>query len=175
MITPDTKDWTWVLDRVCPECAYDAAAVDRARIGDLLRRNAADWAVVLGDPAFDPRLRPRPDVWSPVEYACHVRDCCGVYTERLRLMLTTDDPHYPNWDQDETAVTSGYASADPLQVAPELVAAAHELADRFDAVTGDQWARTGNRGDGARFTVDTFGRYFLHDPVHHVWDVTRYR
>jgi hypothetical protein len=23
-ILPDTKDWTWVLDRPCPECDYDA-------------------------------------------------------------------------------------------------------------------------------------------------------
>ena len=27
------------------------------------------------------------------------------------------------------------------------------------------------RFDGARFTVESFGRYVLHDPVHHVWDV----
>ena len=26
-ITPDTKDWTWVLDRPCPECGYDASTV----------------------------------------------------------------------------------------------------------------------------------------------------
>lgn len=22
-ITPDTKDWTWVLERPCPECGFD--------------------------------------------------------------------------------------------------------------------------------------------------------
>ena len=27
------------------------------------------------------------------------------------------------------------------------------------------------RTDGAHFTVDTFARYFVHDPVHHVADV----
>ena len=25
-ITPDTKDWTWVLERTCPECGFDPAA-----------------------------------------------------------------------------------------------------------------------------------------------------
>jgi hypothetical protein len=25
-ITPDTKDWTWVLERACPECGFDPAA-----------------------------------------------------------------------------------------------------------------------------------------------------
>lgn len=37
---------------------------------------------------------------------------------------------------------------------------------------GAQWNRTGNRSDGAHFTIETFGRYFLHDPVHHPYDVT---
>jgi hypothetical protein len=26
--------------------------------------------------------------------------------------------------------------------------------------------------DGASFTVDSFSRYFLHDVIHHLWDVT---
>ena len=25
--------------------------------------------------------------------------------------------------------------------------------------------------DGARFTVESFGRYLLHDPIHHLQDV----
>ena len=29
----------------------------------------------------------------------------------------------------------------------------------------------GVRSDGVAFTVDTFGRYFIHDPVHHLDDV----
>ena len=45
------------------------------------------------------------------------------------------------------------------------------LADRFATVRPDQWARTGFRSDGAAFTIDSFTRYMMHDPVHHVWDV----
>ena len=26
-IEPDTKDWTWVLERPCPECGFDASSV----------------------------------------------------------------------------------------------------------------------------------------------------
>jgi len=43
------------------------------------------------------------------------------------------------------------------------------------AVAGDQWARSGRRSDGASFTVETFARYFVHDPVHHLYDVTGVR
>ena len=35
----------------------------------------------------------------------------------------------------------------------------------------DDRGRTGDRSDGSSFTVDTFARYFLHDPVHHLVDV----
>ena len=31
-IDPDTKDWTWVLDRPCPECGFDPARVTADRL-----------------------------------------------------------------------------------------------------------------------------------------------
>ena len=52
------------------------------------------------------------------------------------------------------------------------MAAASQLADSFAAVRPEQHARPGTRSDGARFTVETFARYLIHDPVHHLWDVT---
>ncbi len=32
--------------------------------------------------------------------------------------------------------------------------------------------RTGRYSDDASFTIETFARYFIHDPVHHLYDVT---
>ena len=82
---------------------------------------------------------PTSHVWSPLEYACHVRDVFRICDGRLALMLTEDDPTFANWDQDATAVDDAYGEQDPATVAAELVDAASELADRFDAVIGDQW------------------------------------
>jgi len=46
------------------------------------------------------------------------------------------------------------------------------LADRFNSIaTDEQWTRTGYRSDGEAFTVESFSRYFIHDPIHHLWDV----
>jgi len=39
----DRKDWTWVLQRPCPECGFDSVAVDRSQVGAVLRDNAASW------------------------------------------------------------------------------------------------------------------------------------
>lgn len=169
-IVPDDKDWTWVLERPCPECGFDTRSFEVTGVGDLIRANASAWQRVLAAP--DAGQRPSPDRWSPLEYACHVRDVFRLFGERLDLMLTEDGPHYANWDQDATAIEDDYAGQSPVAVAVELTRAGAALADRFDAVEGDQWQRTGYRSDGAAFTVDTFARYFIHDPVHHLWDVS---
>lgn len=173
-IVPETKDWTWVLERACPDCGFDPPAVDRADVARLLRENAAAWRPLLD--RADAVVRPDDATWSAVEYACHVRDVFVLFERRLGWMLTQDDPTFPNWDQDVTAVEDRYDQQVAADVVPALEAAGTVLADAFDALAddaaaGDQWDRTGNRSDGARFTVESFARYLLHDPVHHLWDV----
>jgi len=170
-IVPDTKDWTWVLQRPCPECGLDTSEFTREAVPGMILANAMAWRDVLGGPG-DVRTRPAPDKWSALEYGCHVRDVLRLYDQRLRLMLTDDDPLFPNWDQDATAVADRYAEQEPAAVAAELGEAAQAIAGRFEGVRGNLWQRTGNRSDGARFTVETFARYFIHDPVHHLYDVT---
>ena len=171
-IVPDDKDWTWVLEHRCPECGFMASAVAPESVAALLRDNAAAWRRVLQQPDDVVRRRPTGDRWSPLEYACHVRDVCTLYVERLDLMLRLDDPLYPNWDQDATAVEERYGEQEPSAVSAQLADAATGLADAFDGVTGEQWFRTGRRSDGARFDIAGFSRYLVHDPVHHLFDVT---
>ena len=168
-ITPDTKDWTWVLDTPCAACGFDATTFDARTTGSAIRQNAASWLDVLRGSEL--QRRPSPEIWSPLEYACHVRDVFRLYDVRLMLMLTTDDPGYPNWDQDATAIEEKYNDQNPAQVSAELTAAAEQLAAHFDDVKDDQWLRTGNRSDGKRFTAESFARYMIHDPLHHLHDV----
>jgi hypothetical protein len=171
-IEPDDRDWTWVLGRPCPECGFDASTFPAVEVAALIRSNAGAWGQLLDRPVEDLRRRPSDERWSTLEYACHVRDVCRLYDERLDLMLHQDDPLYANWDQDATAVEESYNDQDPAIVAAELQAAALQLADAFEGVDDVHWQRTGRRSDGARFSVDTFSRYLVHDPVHHLYDVT---
>lgn len=175
-IAADDKDWTWVLDTACPECGFDASALPTSELGtlamgELLRYNVAAWSDVLATGGRELTVRPRPERWSTLEYACHVRDVFRLFGERLQLMLDEDGPHFGNWDQDATAVHDRYGEQDPTTVGRELSEAGEQLAEMFDGVRGDQWQRTGYRSDGASFTVDSFARYLMHDPVHHLWDV----
>jgi hypothetical protein len=171
-ISPDTKDWTWVLERPCVECGFDSRAVDREHIAAILRDNASAWVGVLaaGD-SETLTVRPSEERWSRLEYGCHVRDVFSRFDARLDLMLDTENPSFANWDQDATAISGRYDEQDPALVAIELLEAGNGLAGRFAAVTDHEWERVGTRSDGARFSVETLGRYLLHDIVHHLTDI----
>ena len=168
-IEPDTKDWTWILDRPCPECGFVAGAVTADRLPELIRDNATYWEIYLA--ADNARERPRPVVWSVLEYAAHVRDVHRLFAERVAQMLAEDEPRFTNWDQDASARESDYAGQDPDVVADELMDAADLAAATYEKVPPDAWGRRGIRSNGDVFSIETLGRYHLHDVVHHLWDV----
>lgn len=168
-IVPDTKDWTWVLQRPCEQCGFDAAAFHPREVASRIRENAAAWPAVLARP--DAAVRPSADVWSPLEYAAHVRDVLRLFRFRVALMLAEDDPTFPSWDGDALAVAERYGEQEPAQVSAELRDAAAVYADLLDTVPEDSWARPGRRGDGAAFTVASLATYSAHDPMHHLHDV----
>lgn len=168
-IVPDTKDWTWVLERSCPDCGFDAGSQALADLPVLLHDTAMTWSEVLA--RADVRERPAPGVWSPLEYACHVRDVHVLFAERVRLMLEQDGPTFASWDQDVTAVEADYAAQDPSEVVGDLIEAAGAVAGLYAGVGGADAERRGTRSNGDVFTVSSLGQYHLHDVVHHLHDV----
>lgn len=168
-IVPDDKDWTWTLNRPCPECGFEASAVEATDIGRRVTAYTAPWPDRLS--AADVRERPIPQTWSPLEYGAHVRDVCLLFAERTRLMLGGTDPTFANWDQDATALEEDYAGQDPSTVADAIVAAGEAYAGVLASVDEAGWGRTGRRSNGSLFTVASLGRYGLHDLAHHLSDV----
>lgn len=169
-ITPDTKDWTWVLEQPCLDCGFDSLDYPHDALAAKVRENALQWVAILEGEHLE--VRPSEDVWSPLEYGCHVRDVYRVMDGRLALLLSEDDPIFQNWDQDETALEERYDLQSSAIVSGELHDAAATYAERLDAVAPTQWERRGTRSNGSPFTVATLGTYSLHDVVHHLWDVT---
>lgn len=166
---PDDKDWTWVLDERCPDCGWLSGEVPGSAIAVRILDLTEPWQGVLARP--DARERPAPTTWSPLEYACHVRDVCRLFDERLHLMLEQDSPRFANWDQDATALEQRYHEQDPATVMRELAVAAAGWASSYRDVDDAAWDRPGLRSDGSQFTVLTLGRYGLHDLAHHLHDV----
>ena len=168
-IVPDEKNWTWVLERKCIDCEFDASSFNSRLSATAIRDLVDRWAAVLAGTKVETRTRP--DMWSSLEYGCHIRDVFRKFDERLKLMLETEDPAFENWDQDKTAIEDRYDLQNPKVVVSELRDAGMSLAARFDTVKEEQWSRRGIRSDGSVFTVDSIARYLMHDPVHHLWDV----
>lgn len=167
----DTKDWTWTTRIRCPDCGLESGELDITEIADHTEAAAAEWVQILTqNPAAD--RRPYPLVWSPLEYGAHVRDVFELHDARLVLMLVEDNPTFHNWDQDEAAISGDYVSLDPDQVAGDIARVAETFLNRIRGLEDSQTDRRGTRSDGAEFTVRTFLQYFLHDLVHHLWDVT---
>jgi hypothetical protein len=168
-IIPDDKDWTWILERPCPECHFSTASLELTSMAEVVLELATAWQrVVLGP---EVRKRPSASTWSPLEYSCHVRDVFSLYATRLRAMIANSGVAYPNWDQDAAAIALDYEHADPVTVARELDENGRDLAHAFATVDGDLWGNLGTRSDGKTFTIATFAQYFAHDPIHHLYDV----
>lgn len=167
--TPDPGDWASTVAQRCAGCGLDVSTIEGSELGPTLRTTVPRWRAVLA--RADVRLRPRPGVWSPLEYACHVRDALAVHGARLELILRTDAPLFEEWDQDIAALDGEYLRQDPATVADEIAAAAGTLADMLDTVEGKDWERFAHRSDGSRLTVDELARYLLHDVSHHLRDV----
>ena len=131
-IEPETKNWTWVLQRTCEECGFDTRSFPAGDIARLSRQAGDPWPELLSDPLA--RVRPNESCWSALEYGCHVRDVFLLGVHRVGRMLAEDGPRFENWNQDETAVAARYDLQDPSEVASEILAAADSLATVYDTV-----------------------------------------
>jgi len=168
-IIPDEKDWTWILERPCPECHFDVATLDLTLMPSLVLSLSHAWQQALTQPDVERRLTPKK--WSTLEYACHVRDVFSLFASRLHAMIEEDGAKFLNWDQDAAATAGRYDEQLPSAVSGELGQAAALLEEQFALVEGDLWNHRGLRSNGSVFTIATFAQYFAHDPIHHLYDI----
>jgi hypothetical protein len=154
----------------CDECGFVYAEADPGSIGEAGTRYTAALGAVA-----DVRRRPGPGVWSPLEYACHVRDVLAVQRERVALTLVADEPVYAPMGREERAVAEAYNRQDPAVVLRDLDGNARALAADLAALTPAQWARTGvyNWPSPGPRTLRWLARHTVHEVEHHLGDVTR--
>lgn len=130
------------MDR-CEGCGY---------VYDLARASRAGREIVSGSAAVAARLqeadaaalraKPRPDVWSPLEYGCHVRDVLLVQRERVLAARRADRPSFDPMGRDERVEHDGYATQDPGAVARQLHDAAALFANVLERLQPSDWDRT---------------------------------
>ena len=121
--------------------------------------------------------RPAPEVWSPLEYACHVRDVLQIQIGRVARGLAEDTPSFEPMQRDERPARLRYAEQDPHVVREELLDAAHALADVYDHLTEAHLERTVTYNHPSRMvrSLRWVGQHTVHELVHHAMDVQRGR
>jgi hypothetical protein len=165
-------DWVRIQSDACPQCGYAPAGLPVSALGGAATVEAAAWRSFL-EGADRPVLAvsPAPDVWSPLQYAAHVRDMFRVFGDRVLLAIEFDNPTVPGYvpTEDECRAYNSLAARD---IAADIGNQADRLASILSDRVGDDWARTVMRDGVDRFTVAGLGRFAVHEAHHHLRDVT---
>ncbi len=162
----------------CQECGFSDEGVTPADAIEAIRRFGKRYRAPLtrflpgedGDRVV--RQRPAPEVWSALEYACHVRDVFDWYDERVKASLAEDGVDVPALGPDEAAEQGRYNEQDPVEVADALAANAERLAATFESAPADGWDRVHLRRGQPRTVLFT-ARRAVHEGNHHLLDIGR--
>jgi S-DNA-T family DNA segregation ATPase FtsK/SpoIIIE len=160
--------------RSCTQCGFDYDSVAPAEVPvalDSIGEAFRDGLSRADRKAL--RRRPMPEVWSALEYACHVRDVLLVQRDRLYLALVEDAPSFARLHRDERVVLARYNDQDPEAVEEEIAVAAHLAAGAFAQLEDGQWGRTlvyNWPEPGQEEDVRWLAAHTVHEGRHHLGD-----
>jgi DinB superfamily len=160
----------------CEECGFTYRLDEAETAGPSIVEAAGRLAAVLGDgDGAELRRRREPDVWSPLEYACHVRDVFLVQRERVFAARRVDRPELEPMGRDERVDYDGYAAQDPADVARQIGDAARLFANVLARLDAADWERTVVYAWPvvAERTVRWVAVHTEHEARHHLMDVER--
>ena len=159
----------------CDECGFEYELDSAEAVRPGIVESIAEIADIVG--AGGPTLRPRrdPDIWSPLEYACHLRDVLLVQRERVLAARRVDRPVFDPMGRDERVEHDGYAGQDSQDVARQLVDAAAMFANDLDRLTPADWDRTVMYSYPKRWerSLRWVAVHTLHEVHHHTTDINR--
>lgn len=158
----DDVDGVLVVRDGCVQCGFEP--LSPGRLAGALRELSSAWWERLHQPHV--ARRPAAQAWSALEHAAHLLDVTAAFNERFTRILGHDDGPFPSVDAAAAALEGAYADADPTFVAEHLDAALEDIAQRLAWVPDEAWNNSGQRSDGAAFTLASLGNHFLHELRH---------
>ncbi|WP_405060545.1 DinB family protein [Kribbella sp. NBC_01505] len=166
------------VDGYCEQCGFNYDTGDLQGTVTLLVRQAADCSMALIKAAAGPdsnvvRLRPEPEVWSAIEYACHVRDVLEVQRFRIAQCLAEDRPVYAPMDRTGRVKQEKYENQDPMEVAAALVRFAKDFGAAARVLTPPQLGKLGLYNYPVRMprSLSWVIRHTAHEIQHHRHDI----
>lgn len=128
---------------------------------------------ILRDNGIDVRTRSRPDVWSPLEYACHLRDVLLVQRERVLAARRVNGADCASMGREERVEHDGYNEQDPADVARQLADAAMLFSNVLARLPADDWDRTVvyHYPETSEQSLRWVAVHTAHEAHHHLLDI----
>ena len=161
------------MDDLCAECGFRYDLSDAPAAAADIRRLAGEVAEVLRTPGQDLAGRRRPELWSPVEYGCHLRDVLLVQRERVLTARRDNGFVCTTMGRDIRVEHEGYAEQDPTDVARQLVDAASLFGNVLDRL-GDDWDNemVYSWPQPHRASLRWVAVHTVHESRHHLQDIS---
>jgi hypothetical protein len=161
-------------DHVCDVCAvgYPDIGIEHA-VDVIAGLPGAVRDAVCAIPPERVRVRPSPNVWSVIEYVCHLRDVYVTFTIRLHRVRTEHQPALEPMLNDLRARRFRYNDRDLPATLDELAAAAAGFCDEVARTGEHDWDRVATRLPGEERSARWLVRQAMHEGVHHLDDIHR--
>jgi len=158
---------------VCPQCGFDGSAWSDADAISAVAALAGRWSeAVDGLSDRDLQRRPIPTMWSIAEYADHVREV--LFGMRFLLDTAVSAPGTDLGHAPEPVFAPEPRPIDVDAALSGLSAEAEQLTDALAAAPPTAWGSIVIVDDD-RVDLHWIVRHAVHDPTHHLRDVTRLR
>ncbi|TLS42821.1 DinB family protein [Streptomyces montanus] len=159
----------------CAECGFEYDLALAPTVSTLAKGHASEYAELLRAEPSVLRRRSAPHVWSPLEYACHMRDVLLAQRERALAARRHETPVAEPMGRDERVDHDGYARQQPADVARQLRDAALLFAHVLDRLSPADWERTlvYTYPEREERSLRWVAVHTLHELRHHLLDMRR--
>ncbi|HET6875817.1 MAG TPA: DinB family protein [Acidimicrobiales bacterium] len=158
----------------CDQCGFVYEQLEADSIGERLRAAPKTYRQAFAQVATErARKRPSPEVWSALEYLCHVRDVLLIQRDRAVLACVEERPSFSRMYRDERVWLCRYNDEEVGRALDQLAMAAELAAGVFGGFDQATWARRliYNWPEPAEFDLAWLARHTVHEVVHHLQDV----
>ncbi|RDI63859.1 DinB family protein [Nocardia pseudobrasiliensis] len=159
----------------CAECGFEYDLTLAEQVPALATEYAAEYGDLLKVDDSALRKRPAPEVWSPLEYACHMRDVLLVQRERILAARRTTTPTVEPMGRDERVDHDGYSEQDPADVTRQLRDATLLFTGDLTRLTAEDLERTliFPFPEPTEHSLRWMAMHTLHELRHHLVDIRR--
>lgn len=114
------------------------------------------------------KAKPVAGKWSTLEVVCHLADFEPVYTDRIKLVVATDNPPIPGGFHEAFAERLGYESRDVETELTMIAAVRTHMAAVLRSLSESDFQRIGTHSEAGELTAETLLRRITGHIPHHV-------